>query len=77
VDLRFLEVRCSDEQEHRRRLQTRRRAIEGMPGPTWESVQERRDALEEWADERLIVDSMDARADNLRAALATLGRLTG
>lgn len=71
--LRFIEVRCSDEREHRRRLESRDRGIGGFPEPTWHSVRERRTEFAAWTDERLVLDSMDSRADNLRAALAQLG----
>lgn len=74
--LRFIEVRCSDEQEHRRRLESRERGIEGFSEPSWESVQDRLAGLSEWSGERLVLDSMLARADNLRAALDYLGDVT-
>jgi hypothetical protein len=67
--LRFIEVRCSDEREHRRRLEARERGIEGFREPSWESVQERRAGLSEWTEERLVLDSMLAREVNLRAAM--------
>ena len=67
--LRFIEVRCSDEREHRRRLETRDRGLGDFREPTWESVQERQSGFSEWNDERLVLDSMLAREDNLRAAL--------
>jgi predicted kinase len=71
--LRFIEVRCSDEREHRRRLEARGGRIEGFREPSWESVQERRAGLSEWGGERLVLDSMLAREDNLRVALDYLG----
>lgn len=67
--LRFIEVRCSDEREHRRRLESRDRGLGDFREPTWESVQARRSGFSEWNDERLVLDSMLAREDNLRAAL--------
>src|SRR5262249_28412347 len=36
--LRFVEVRCSSEAEHRRRLERRVRNLDGFPEPTWEYV---------------------------------------
>jgi predicted kinase len=71
--LRFIEVRCSDEAEHRRRLETRQRGINGMPEPTWDSVQARRAALADWHDERLVLDSMAPLPENVRLALDHLG----
>lgn len=67
--LRFIELRCSDEAEHRRRLESRNRPIEGFSEPSWESVQERRAGFANWHDERLVLDSMTPLADNLRLAL--------
>jgi predicted kinase len=72
--LRFIEVRCSDEREHRRRLETRERGIEDFREPSWESVQERRAGFSEWTEERLVLDSMLAREVNLRTALDYLAR---
>ena len=74
--LRFIEVRCSDEGEHRRRLRGRERGIEGFPEPTWESVQARRAGFDDWADDRLVLDSMASRGDNLRLALGYLAEFT-
>jgi predicted kinase len=71
--LRFIEVRCSDEDEHRRRLEGRQRGIEGFPEPTWESVRARRAGLDEWHDKRLVLDSMASLDDNVRLALDHLG----
>jgi predicted kinase len=67
--LRYIEVRCSDEAEHRRRLESRSRPIEGFYEPSWNSVQERRSGFASWHDERLVLDSMAPLADNLRLAL--------
>jgi predicted kinase len=67
--LRFIEVRCSDEREHRRRLESRKRGIEGFPEPLWETVHSRREGLEEWRGERLVLDSMASRRTNLNAAI--------
>lgn len=67
--LRFIEVRCSDETEHRRRLEGRERGIEGFYEPTWESVQDRRSGFCDWSDDRLVLDSMAPLEDNLSLAL--------
>jgi predicted kinase len=67
--LRFIEVHCSDEREHRRRLEVRERGITGFPEPSWESVQSRRAGLRDWHEARLVLDSMQPREDNLRATL--------
>lgn len=68
--LAFVEVFCSDETEHRRRLTERRRGIVGFPEPTWDSVVERRVAFAEWAGARLRVDSMQTQEENVAAVFA-------
>lgn len=40
--LRFVEVRCSDAAEHRRRVETRQPEMPGQGVPTWEHVRKRR-----------------------------------
>ena len=66
--LRFIEVQCPDEGEHRRRLEERDRGPEGFPEPSWQAVQERRASFEDWLDDRLVLDSMASRAENVRRA---------
>ncbi|GAB3831494.1 AAA family ATPase [Dactylosporangium cerinum] len=70
VPLRFVEVVCSDPALHRRRLEERRDVdLAGAAEPTWESVEARRAGFEGWDDERLVLDSVDPVADNVRRAL--------
>lgn len=59
----FVEVFCSNDQEHRRRLASRRRQIVGFPEPTWESVIERRAGFRAWGGDRLRLDSMRPLAE--------------
>lgn len=66
----FIEVFCSDVDEHRRRLADRRRGIVGFPEPTWEAVIDRRAGFDTWTDARLRVDSMRPPEENIAAALA-------
>jgi predicted kinase len=74
AELRWIYVLCSDEVEHQRRLASRQRGIEGFPEPTWESVLKRKAEFPPWTDERLMLDTMNSREDNLAAALDYLGR---
>ena len=68
VPLRFIEVRCSEVAEHRRRLASRVRLIEGFSEPTWESVQERRAAFDAWTEDRLVLDAMAPHEANVDLA---------
>jgi predicted kinase len=57
--LRFVEVRCSDATEHRRRVEGREPEMPGHGVPTWEQVQRRR--YEPWPPElsgRLVIDNV-------------------
>ncbi len=74
--LRFIEVRCSDEDEHRRRLEGRVRGIVGFREPTWESVQARRAGFDDWRDDRLVLDSMASLDQNVRLALDDLAEFS-
>lgn len=67
--LAFVEVFCSDAEEHQRRLRDRRREIVGFPESTWASVIERRESICAWADDRLRVDSMRPLNENVMAVL--------
>lgn len=67
--LAFIEVFCSDVDEHRRRLEGRHRGIVGFAEPTWESVVERRAGFEAWTDARLRVDSMRPLAEGVAVVL--------
>jgi predicted kinase len=70
----FVEVFCSDEQVHRRRLGGRQRGIEGFPEPAWESIIERRSGFSDWGDDRVRVDSMRPLEENVVFVLEHLGR---
>jgi predicted kinase len=72
VDLRFIEVVCSDPALHRRRLTGRRRGLDGFPEPSWADVERRRAGFEAWPDSRLVVDSAADHETNLATALAHL-----
>jgi predicted kinase len=67
--LRFIEVRCSDQGEHRRRLEGRERGNDGLPEPSWDSVQARRAGFGGWLDDRLVLDSMASLDENVQRAV--------
>lgn len=72
VELRFVEVLCSDDALYKARLSRRTRHIEGFPEPTWEGVLQRRAEFPPWTGERLVLDSVNDRHDNLKRALRYL-----
>lgn len=50
-----IEVLCSDSEEHRRRVESRRSEVEGLTLPTWSEVVRRE--YEHWTAERLVIDT--------------------
>lgn len=50
-----IEVVCSDEAEHRYRVETRKPEVEGLQLPTWERVKKRE--YHPWCTERIVVDT--------------------
>ncbi|MFB8343512.1 AAA family ATPase [Brucella cytisi] len=57
ADVRFLEIEvaCSDQEEHQRRVETRRSTVEGLKLPTWEQVAARK--YETWDCPHLRLDT--------------------
>jgi predicted kinase len=71
--LRFVEVRCSDAAEHRRRVESRGPEMPGQGVPTWDQVQRRR--FEPWPPElsgRLLVDNIGDAAGHVARIVAEL-----
>lgn len=68
--LRWVEVVCSDEAEHRRRVEGRTGDWPGHEPPTWDAV--RQATWEPFADERLLVDNRGDTAQHVEAVLAHL-----
>jgi predicted kinase len=68
-----VEVICSDEAEHRRRVETRVSDVDGSPKPTWAAVLKRE--YEPWNRERLVIDtattSPESAADTIAARMAS------
>ena len=67
AQLKIVECVCADEAIHRRRVEARRRNIEGMPEVRWERVLERRAEYEPWRDVRLVLDTSAQPPDRLLA----------
>lgn len=57
VTLRFVLLTCSNQQEHRRRLESRRRGLRHLPEPTWDDVASRASAYEPWTDHPVVIDT--------------------
>ena len=57
AELINVEIVCSDNDEHKRRVETRMSDIEGLTVPTWERVKSRRYEYEPWTEDRLILDT--------------------
>lgn len=70
VQLRWVEVVCTDEAEHRRRVEGRTGDWPGHAPPTWEAV--RAATWEPFTDERLLVDNSGDAAAHVDAVLAHL-----
>ncbi|WP_040163350.1 AAA family ATPase [Microbacterium gorillae] len=66
ASLLFVEVLAPEPQEHRRRLESRERDLDGFPEPTWESVLARRSGFDEWTDDRLRLDAGRPVEENVR-----------
>jgi predicted kinase len=66
-----VEVRCSDDREHRRRVEQRLGDIPGLSGPTWQEVVSR--DYRAWAREHIVIDTAGRTIEQsvamLRAAL--------
>ncbi len=71
VELRFIEVVCSDRDLHRRRVTERVSDLAGLTVPTWEEVMKRE--YEPWTDERLVVDMAGDADECVRAVRAYVG----
>jgi predicted kinase len=62
-----IEIRCSDEAEHRHRIETRRSPIPNLQIPTWKQVKERE--YHDWIEEHIAIDTAHCTIDQ---ALNTL-----
>jgi predicted kinase len=69
-----IECTCSDEALHRSRVEARSEDIPGWPDPGWDHVEEMRSRYDPWSEERLVVDSVNPYASNLRAVEEYLRR---
>ena len=63
TQLRVLEVVCSDQIEHQRRIETRGADLQAAKMPTWADVTTRE--YEQWHETRLVVDTCQPLAECL------------
>ena len=50
-----IEIKCSDQKEHKQRIETRNTSIEGLPRPTWDKVLTR--DHEPWITAKIVIDT--------------------
>lgn len=67
VKLRFIEVVCSDQAEHRRRVEARTQPSSPLPAPSWEEVLHRE--YLPWSDPLLSVDAVEPVERNVSRIL--------
>lgn len=67
-----VEMICSDQVEHRRRVETRRSDIAGLDLPDWKRVQSR--GFETWASDRVVLDTSKLSASDCVQRIITLVR---
>ena len=72
-----VEVICSDDDEHRRRAESRKSDVEGLVKPAWAGIVNRE--YEPWVREPLVLDSStispDTAALSIASRMASLGRV--
>jgi hypothetical protein len=62
-------VVCSDEAEHRRRVETRTTDVAGLVKPTWTAVTDRE--YEPWTRRHVVVDSARMSPENAAQLIAS------
>jgi predicted kinase len=62
-----VELVCSDAEEHRRRVESRRTDVEGLVKPTWSEVAARE--WEPWPEPHLVLDSTTSSVDAMVEAI--------
>ena len=63
-----IEVRCSDTEEHRRRIELRATTIDGLKLPDWQAVIDRE--YHDWSVDRVIIDTANQSISDSVATLA-------
>lgn len=75
----WVQLVCSDPEEHRQRLARRERDLTHVGEPTWQQVADRADAYEPWREACRMIEtagrSIDDVADDVASAWAERGRV--
>jgi pimeloyl-ACP methyl ester carboxylesterase len=71
-DLYFVELVCSDKEEHRKRVESRRAPTPPLPLPTWTEVVQRE--YQPWNEPILTIDSLAPLTENVARILNHLSR---
>ncbi len=62
ADIREVEVRCSDIEEHKRHIATRSTDIPGLQLPSWDDIRNR--IFEPWNGEHIVIDTASMDIDS-------------
>ncbi len=65
VQVTWVVLTCSNDIEHRRRLEGRKRGFEHLPEPTWSKVQQQAVEYPAWRDDHLTVDTYGTSPDTI------------
>jgi predicted kinase len=69
-----VEIVCSDQAEHRRRIEARRSDIVGLDLPDWKRIQSRH--YEKWASHRVVLDTSKlSESDCVKGLIETLAQI--
>jgi len=71
-DLFFVEVVCSDREEHRKRVESRRAPTPPLPPPTWSEVTQRE--YQPWSESILTIDGLAPVPESVARILNHLSR---
>ena len=67
---RLIIIECVlDRDIHKARIESRVRNMQGIPEVTWADVEKRRNEYLKWEEKRLVLDTSDSPANNLKKAL--------
>lgn len=69
VDFINIQIICSDESEHRTRVETRVSEIRGHVHPTWDEVLEKKREYESWKGNLITIDTAGQNPEQSEAAL--------